>query len=88
MTVSRVAVILLTEAHMAGPAALRHADVVHQPQVDVEAVRAGPADAVAGAADVLDELHAATLALLDGGHVLYGQGVVEWVLAPSINRDK
>ena len=68
---------------MSGAPSLRHADVVHQPQVDIEAVGAGPADTVAGAADVLDELDTATLALLDRRHVLYGQGVVEWVLAPS-----
>ena len=73
---------------MAVPAPLGHADVVHQPQVDVEVVGAGPPDAVARTADVLDQLDTATLALLDGGHVLYGQGVVEWVLAPSINRNK
>ena len=67
---------------MPGPAPLGHADVVHQPQVDVEAVGAGPSDAVAGAADVLDQLDTATLTLLDRGHVLYGQGVVKRVLAP------
>ena len=30
---------------MSGPSSLGHADVVHQPQVDVQAVGAGPPDA-------------------------------------------
>ena len=72
---------------MAGPAALRHADVVHQPQVDVEAVRAGPSNAVGRTADVLHQLDTTTLALLDGGHVLYSQGVVKRVLAPVKYRN-
>ena len=62
--------------------------MVHQPQVDIEAVGAGPPDAVAGAADVLDQLDTATLTLLDWGHVLYGQGVVKRVLAPWKYRNK
>ena len=74
---------MLTEAHVAGAAALGHAHVVHQPEVDVEAVRAGPPDAVLGTAQLLDQLDTAALALLDRRHVLHGQGVVERILAPS-----
>ena len=79
----RVAVVVLTEAHVAGAAALGHAHVVHQPEVDVEAVRAGPPHTVLGAAHLLHELDTAALALLYGRHVLHGEGEVERVLAPA-----
>ena len=64
---------------------LRHAHVVHKPEVDVEVVRAGSPDAVLRTAEVLDQLDTATLALPDGWHVLHGEGVVEGILAPSEN---
>ena len=77
-----VALVLLAEAHAALAAALGHAHVVHQPEVDVEIVRAGSPDAVLGTAELLDQLDTATLALPDGRHVLHGEGVVERILAP------
>ena len=76
---------MLTEAHVAGAAALGHAHVVHQPEVDVEAVRAGPPHTVLGAAHLLHQLDTAALALLYGRHVLHGEGEVERVTAPSVH---
>ena len=57
--------------------------MVHQPEVDVQAVRAGPPHAVLRGPQLLDQLHTAALALLDRRHVLNGQRVVEGVLAPG-----
>ena len=83
LQVARVTIILLTEAHVTSSPSLRHADMVHQPQVDVQAVRASPPHTVLRGPQLLDQLHTAALALLDGGHVFYGERVVERVLAPG-----
>ena len=40
----RVAVVFLTEAHVALGVALSHADVVHHEQVDIQGVSARPPD--------------------------------------------
>ena len=66
----RVALVLLTEAHVAVSVALRHAAVVHHEEVDLQVLCAGPLDLVVLRPDELHHLHTTPVARLQRRHCL------------------
>ena len=70
MTVSlaRIALVLLTEAHVTVAVSLSHAAVVHHEEVDLQLVGAGPPDVVVLGPYEVNHLDTATLAWGGGGH--------------------
>ena len=80
----RVTFVLLTEAHDAVLSSLRHTDVVHHEEVDVNLVRAGPPDGLVFSSPVLDQLDTAAVALLDWRHVPRVGREHERVPAPGV----
>ena len=63
-----IALVLLTEAHVAVSVSLSHAAVVHHEEVDLQLVGAGPPDVVVLRPDEMNHLDTATFTWLGGGH--------------------
>ena len=64
-----IALILLTEAHVAVPVPLCHAGVVHHEEVHIKAVCTCSLNLVVMSSYELNHLHTAPITWLGGGHV-------------------
>jgi len=79
-----IALILLTEAHVAVPVPLCHAGVVHHEEVHLKSVCTSSLNLVVMSSYELNHLHTASITWLGRGHVALRICPVPGVMAPRV----